>query len=74
MTNGEHFCLACNFVVIPVYRAFCRHCFPKVPWRLRADVMHAYRRRVLRGPEFDKQLIQLRQWVHDSGKGKGRDE
>ncbi len=38
-----HRCLACELEVIPGYRAFCNSCYGQLPWRLRADVMHALR-------------------------------
>lgn len=60
---ATHGCLACNYVMVPVYRAFCEECFGRVPWKLRADVMDAYRKRLTRRAEFDERMAELRTYL-----------
>lgn len=58
-----HPCLVCGDDKTAVYRAFCPRCFPNVPWKLRADVMNAYRVRVRHQRLYQETLIALRVWV-----------
>ncbi len=55
-------CPVCLRESIPVYRAMCRHCFDKVPWKNRADFLHAWRRRVMNPTVYTEELISVRQW------------
>lgn len=63
MSANGHACPGCGWEPIPVWRALCPHCFNIVPWKLRAEFMHAYRRRVLHYRDYQEVLIEVRQWV-----------
>lgn len=59
-----HLCFACLTQLVPVYRCFCTRCFKHIPWVLRADVMNAYRRRVLHRHELESKLAELRDYLN----------
>jgi hypothetical protein len=61
---NEHHCPVCGNEIIPIWRAMCGTCFFFVPWKLRAEFMHAYRGRVLDNRHYQEVLIEVRQlWL-----------
>lgn len=62
---NEHHCPVCGGATIPIWRAMCKGCFSLVPWKLRADLLHAYRNRVLDHRGYQELLIEARHWFVD---------
>lgn len=58
-------CPLCGYRAIPPYRALCRRCFDRVPWRMRADFLKAWRLRVLQPVVYAERLIELYGWNRD---------
>lgn len=61
----ERRCTLC-VTLIPRYRAFCRHCFDRVPWKLRSDFLRAWLLRVADPNAYQQELIRLHLWDVDS--------
>ncbi len=58
-------CPLCRLMEIPTYRAICGKCFPKVPWKVRADLLHAWRKRAAAPYEYAEKLAEAREWYRD---------
>lgn len=60
-----HLCPLCTIRHIPVWRSMCGACFNIVPWKLRADLMHAYRDRVMQQAHYQEVLALTKQWWNE---------
>jgi hypothetical protein len=62
----------CLLEEVPVWRALCRDCFPKVPWDLRIEFMRAYRRRAFEPVMWQETMARGRDWFMEQREGGGR--
>lgn len=60
------YCPICHNVPVPQYRTMCPRCFDRVPWKMRADLMHAYRIRALNPTPYYEKLVEVRQWYDNA--------
>lgn len=70
---NEHHCPVCGYGIIPIWRALCVNCFNASPWKLRADYMQAYRKRVYRNAEWQELLAAIRLWYLSANPSKNKD-
>lgn len=51
--------------LIPQFRALCAGCFSVVPWKMRADFLHAYQRRIRDRAGYEESLAVLLAWARN---------
>lgn len=62
MPSNEHDCPMCGRERVPIWRALCGPCFSILPWKFRAEYMHAYRCRIVDPIAWQEIVIYGRQW------------